>query len=175
MTATTEAIAEEPLFPGGAYDALAFAFRFNAQQYAPTPCAKLMRGHIGSGKGLVGVDGAAQAGIIRGLIEPLAPWEKAAIAARFAIERKELFKARDTLITPVMASLPTGIHNRRLVDALVQKYFGRKVKLKHLAAEYGLHVDTMTQRWACTRKTLTEIEHRAFGRAEERLIEAGLC
>lgn len=171
---TAQQAKEDPLFKC-AHDALAFAYRYNFQQYAPTPVAKLMRGKIGSGKGLVGVDGAAQAGIIRGLIEPLDPCEKAAICAKYAFEPKELLWARNTLIVPALTALPTGAHNRRMVDALVQRYFGRKVKLKELAAQYGIHHNTMTQRWACIKRQLTQIEYRAIDRAEEILIDAGLC
>ncbi|MHB1372093.1 MAG: hypothetical protein ACYCW7_18110 [Pseudomonadaceae bacterium] len=168
--ATAEA---EPLF-NSAYDAIAFAYRFNCQQYAMTPMAKLMRGQIGTGKGLVGLDGAAQAGFIRGLIEQLGEWEKAALAARFAFDRKELFKARDTLIIPALASLPTGVHHRRMVDALVQKFYGERVYLKDLAELVGLHANTMTDRWRCIRKSLTELEHRAIDRAEAEFQVAGL-
>ena len=169
--ATAEA---EPLF-NSAYDAIAFAYRFNSQQYAMTPMAKLMRGQIGSGKGLVGLDGAAQAGFIRGLIEQLGEWEKAALAARFAFDRKELFKARDTLIIPALASLPTGVHHRRMVDALVQKHFGRKVWLKEIAELYGINKNTMTDQWRIIRKTLHEIECRAMDKAEAALRESGVC
>lgn len=170
---TAQAI-EEPLFRS-AYDALAFAYRYNSQQYSPTPMAKLMRGSIGSGKGLYGQDGAAQAGMIRGRLDPLQAWEKAAIAARFALDRQELYQARDTLVIPALASLGTGVHNRRMVDAMVQKFFGKRVSVKELAAKYGMHRNTMTQRWACIKKTLSEIEVRAMDKAEAELIAAGLC
>ena len=164
----------EPLF-ASAYDALAFAFRFNAQQYAPTPMARLMRGSIGSGKGLVGIDGAAQAGFILGVVERLGEWEKAALAARFALDRKELFRARDALITPAMAALGTGVHHRRMVDALVQKHFGRKVKLKEVAETYQVNKNTLTDQWRIIRKTLHEVECRAMDKAEAMLRESGVC
>jgi len=164
----------DPLF-ASAYDALAFAFRFNAQQYSPTPMARLMRGQIGSGKGLVGIDGAAQAGFILGVVERLGEWEKAALAARFALDRKVLFKARDTLITPAMAALGTGVHKRRVVDAMVQKHFGAKVKLKDIAEAYQVNKNTMTDNWRIIRKTLHDVECRAMDKAERVLVEAGVC
>lgn len=169
------AVAEnEPLFDS-AYDALAFAYRFNAQQYAMTPMAKLMRWQIGSGKGLVGIDGAAQAGIILGLIDHLQEWEQAAICARFSIDRKRLYWARNSLITPAMASLGTGIHNRRMVDALVQKHFGCRLKLKEVAEAYEVNKNTMTDYWRQIRKTLQEIEYRAMDKAERILRDAMVC
>lgn len=174
MTVVAAKIEEEPLFRC-AHDALVFAYRYNGQQYAPTPVAKMMRGRIGSGKGLVGVDGAAQAGIIRGLLKPLDPWEQAAIIAKYAIYPKELLWARNSLIVPVMAALPTGMHNRRMVDVLVQRYYGRRVRLKELAATHGLSASAMTVRWQAVRNALQKIEYRAIDRAEARLIDAGLC
>lgn len=163
----------DPLF-ASAYDALAFAFRFNAQQYSPTPMARLMRGQIGSGKGLVGIDGAAQAGFILGLIGQLQEWEQAAICARFSIDRKRMYWARNSLITPAMASLGTGVHNRRMVDALVQKHFGLRVRTNEIALDCGVNKNTMTGYWTLIRKTLSEIERAAIDKAERILIEAGV-
>lgn len=55
---------EQPLFES-AHDALLFAFNYAGQQSPRTPLTGLIqRGALGSGKGLHGVEGAAQAGII---------------------------------------------------------------------------------------------------------------
>lgn len=166
-------IEQEPLFDS-AYAALAFAFRYSTQQYSPTPMARLMRGSIGSGKGLVGLDGAAQAGIIRAEVETLPEFERFSIVARFALEPREGLTAKMGLIIPATSSLGTGVHKYRMVDALVQRYYGKKVHLKDLAEAHGMHANTMTDRWRCIRRILTEIEHRAMDRIEAKFQETGL-
>lgn len=163
----------EPLFDS-TYAALAFAYRYSTQQYQPTPMARLMRGSIGSGKGLHGLDGAAQAGIIRAEVERLRMYERFAVIARFAIDDKERCLAMLALICPATAALGTGVHNRRLVDALVQRHYGKRVHLKDLAEMVGIHPNTMTDRWRSIRRVLTEIEHRGMDMVEARLKEAGL-
>ena len=170
---TQPAALEEPLFDS-AWSALAFAFRYSTQQYQPTPMARLMRGNIGGGKGLVGLDGAAQAGLIRGLVERLPEFERAAITARFSWKSAEGYGAKLLLIGPATASLGTGVHSRRMVDHLVQKFYGERVYLKELAELVGMHANTMTDRWRCIRKALTELEHRAIDRAEAEFQVAGL-
>ena len=64
--------------------ALVFAFGFRTQQYGETPLAKLQRHRLGSGRGLVGMDGAGQAGMVLAQIDRLGPTDRAVIIARFA-------------------------------------------------------------------------------------------
>ena len=166
-------VESEPLFDS-TYAALAFAYRYSTQQYQPTPMARLMRGTIGSGKGLHGLDGAAQAGIIRAEVDKLREFERHAIVARFAADERESLAAKLHLIRPAVASLGTGVHSRRLVDALVQRYYGKRVHLKDLSEIVGIHPNTMTDRWRCIRRVLNEIEDRGMDMVELRLQEAGL-
>lgn len=170
---TQAAQLEDPLFDS-TWAALAFAFRYSTQQYQPTPMARLMRGALGSGKGLVGLEGAGQAGIIRAEVEKLPVFEKCAVIARFAIEDKERFGAMKELIVPATSCLGTGVHNRRMVDNLVQRYFGARCFLKDLAETHGVHPDTMTQRWSCIKRQLRDLEYRGIDRVEVRLQETGL-
>lgn len=54
----------EPTF-ASTHAALAFAFNFSSEQYAPSIIGRLLMGQpIGSGSGLSGLDGAAQAGMV---------------------------------------------------------------------------------------------------------------
>lgn len=163
----------DPLFDS-AYAALAFAYRYSTQQYQPTPMARFMRGSIGSGKGLHGLDGAAQAGIIRAIVEALPGPERNAIVGRFAIDRIESLSAKMALVPVASACLGTGVHNRRMVDGLVQKYFGKKIHLGDLAEMTGVHRDTMTSRWAIIRKCLRTIEERARDRLDADMTGRGL-
>lgn len=164
---------DEPLFDS-TWAALAFAFRYSTQQYQPTPMARLMRGSLGSGKGLHGLDGAAQAGLIKAEVDQLRLFERSAVISRFALCQKERSLAMLALVPPATAALGTGVHNRRMVDNLVQKYFGQRCFLKDLAADHGVHADTMTQRWACIKRMLRELENRGIDQMETRLQAMGL-
>jgi hypothetical protein len=79
---------QEALFDS-AHAALVFAFNFSGQHYDTPPLARLAaslnRGlSSSSGKGLTGLDGAAQAGMIRAEIALLGPLAESVLAARFA-------------------------------------------------------------------------------------------
>lgn len=73
----------EPLFKN-AHDALVFAFNYSDEQYAKTPMSKVMTQGKGTGKGLSGNDGAAQAGMIRAEIRRLGQIGEAILTARYA-------------------------------------------------------------------------------------------
>lgn len=66
-----------------AFDAVRFALAYSTQQYGETMMAKRLRGEsLGSGMGLVGVDGAGQAGMIRRELETLPELHMSVIVAR---------------------------------------------------------------------------------------------
>jgi hypothetical protein len=65
-------------------DAVVFGLNYSSAQYGEAALAKAVK-RGGSGKGLFGVDGAAQAGMILAAIERLGDTEASAIVARFAV------------------------------------------------------------------------------------------
>jgi len=74
---------DEPLF-NSTHDALVFAFNYAGQQSPRTPMTSLMRtAQIGSGKGLSGLDGAAQAGMILAEVDRLPDDQHNVIVARY--------------------------------------------------------------------------------------------
>lgn len=80
-TATAEAL--EPLFES-AHGALVFAFNFSGQCYDRPMMNRLASPTFGTGKGLVGLDGAAQAGFIRAEVQALGKLAEAILIARLA-------------------------------------------------------------------------------------------
>jgi DNA-binding transcriptional ArsR family regulator len=165
---------DEPLFPH-AHAALVFAFRFSGQSgAAPTPMAKLMRGPAATGKGLAGLDGAAQAGMIRCEVEALEPILRNIIVARFAFEDLERLRALLALIPHAAEQLGTGINSRRMVDTLVQRYFGARVLLCDLAEQIGVHSSTVTRTWQKIYARFQADEARAGAEIGDRLRIAGL-
>nr|WP_231748294.1 hypothetical protein [Burkholderia sp. ABCPW 14] len=68
-----------------AFDAVRFALCYSSQQYGETMLAKRLRGEsIGTGMGLVGLDGAGQAGQIRRHLWELPDLHLSVIVARAA-------------------------------------------------------------------------------------------
>jgi hypothetical protein len=141
------------------HDALMFALRFSSQQYAQTPMAKQLRraaieagggGRIGQGKGLVALDGAAQAGIILGRVDKLSPLQRAAIVARFSMRvepccncggEKPLddYKgAIQTLASWAEQFVPSTTTEHRLRYAIVQEYFERCKSIGKAAERIGI-------------------------------------
>ena len=72
----------DPLFKD-AHEALVYAYNFSHQQYPRSPMSKAIL-QSRAGRGLGGLDGAAQAGMIRAEVEQLDRLERAFIVARFA-------------------------------------------------------------------------------------------
>ena len=82
-SAAVEILAEEGLF-SSAHAALVFAFNFSGQCYDRPMMNRLAAPAIGSGKGLGGLDGAAQAGFIRAEVRGLGSLAEAILIARIA-------------------------------------------------------------------------------------------
>lgn len=141
------------------HDALMFALRFSSQQYAQTPMAKQLRraaaeagggAGIGSGKGLVSIDGAAQAGIILARVDKLSPLQRAAIVARFSARVEDCpccgadkpldaYKGAIQTIASWAEQFVTGTTTEhRLRYAIVQEYFERCKSIGKAAERIGI-------------------------------------
>lgn len=170
----------EALFESG-YDACRFAYCYSGQQYAMTALAKMMKGGpCGTGKGLVGLDGAAVAGTVKRHVEGMPFPMPVAIACRHEINREKARQYAMLLVQFVIPALGTGAHHRRLVHALVCLYFGirdangKKIKISDLCDKYDLSADTMTRRKAAAFKRLREIESASQCVIDEALKAAGI-
>lgn len=186
---TTDTVA--PVFVS-AHAALTFAFNYSLQQYDAPPMAKLMRGAIGSGKGLVGLDGAGQSGFVRAEVKRLPIEQQMAIAARFApamqececgkaccsgkTPGKEWAEAVEWLTSYAMrAALAGCVSHHRLRQALVMRAFGRKtVSLDALAEIASVHRNTVSDQNQRVQKCMREIEAKAGRAIDERLRNCGM-
>lgn len=73
----------EPLFES-AHEALTFAFRQRLQVLDRAPLNRISAPAVGSGRGLGGLDGAAQAGMVRQEVRQFGPLDEALLIARHA-------------------------------------------------------------------------------------------
>ena len=193
----------EPIF-ASAHAALVFAFNFCTEQYAPSVMAKLIRGGpVGSGKGLVGMDGAGQAGMIlaevqslgmrtidgwpnEGFVAELAPHF---LAARFAPHTTPCgCRAPCCTGHRPAAAFMTGINwitdaareqldghqlNYALRRGLVLRFFGERENMSELATRAGVSRDMASQHNAKLLPWLKHEEGRAMHAAIVRLKEKG--
>lgn len=167
-------LAEEVALFDSLHQALTFAYRYSGQQYSPSLMARLMQGGGKSGKGLSGLDGAAQAGLIRGIIGKLDVHEQNMISAKFSFSEKERIQAMMELVQPAIASMGSGCHSRRVAEAMVQRYFGHALHLADYAAHNGVSAPTMTRRWQEVRNSMKQLWERAEEDAHRELQNAGI-
>lgn len=119
---------------------------------------------LGSGKGLIGVDGAAQAGMIRRELSELPELHQAVLTARIAprdvacdcgrpccATRKgnpEWDAAISWLTDRAMQQLAGGFSHYRVRRSILEKIFGRRVDLQQIADDCGVHRNTVSDQSA---------------------------
>lgn len=132
-------------------DALTFALRFSSQQYAQSALAKLQK-QTGrsSDKGLVALDGAAMAGIVKSKIERLSDIERACIVARYSARvelcpccgnDKTLDEYRGAILTlvPWARQFVSGDNTvQRMLYAVIEEFFVRRRTLGKEAEKLGV-------------------------------------
>lgn len=159
MKLTGETMTEERLFDSS-HAALVFAFNFSGQQYQASAMNKAMTPQIGSGKGLVGVDGAAQAGMIRRELGTLPDLHQAVLTARVAPRdvpcecgraccvgkqlNAEWADAIVWLTERAMQQLSGSFSHYRVRRSILEKIFGVKVNLADIAEACGAHRNTVS-------------------------------
>jgi hypothetical protein len=123
-----------------------------------------------------GYDGIAQAGMILAVVERLPRDERNVIYCRYAKwNDKEAIAARFGLIDLGLAQMPAGHHTRRMIDTLAQRYFGRnRAVLGEMAKQYGMHRNSMQDKWARVCRVLREVEGRAMSVIAERLEDGAV-
>lgn len=150
---------EERLFDSS-HAALVFAFNYSGQQYQASAMNKAMTPAIGSGKGLVGVDGAAQAGMIRSELGMLPELHQAVLTARCAPRdvlcdcgrpccatkrsNPEWEAAIVWLTERAMQQLSGSFSHYRVRRSILEKIFGAKVNLAEIAEDCGVHRNTVS-------------------------------
>lgn len=189
---------QEALFDS-THEALIFAFNFADQQFAKSLMARLYAKH-GSGKGLGGIDGAGEAGMIMASVLKLSQAEQDALCVRYtkvksfcqccghevhtsqvaaALSRLELYvKTADYGHDDVQNKKVKGVLNSlnlMLIRAVISEYFGLDTfgKLQALADKYNIHVDTAGRYRSYIKKMLRMLEQRAQKKIVVLLEESG--
>ena len=171
--AKVQTFVEEPLFRS-AHDALRFAYRFNSNQYSMTAMSKMMCGPVGNGKGLSGLDGAAQAGMITLMVKDLAPTYQASLVARYVDQEDRRFMEAVNRLTMDSICAVSGISHRHIRQALIARHFGHKVNLGEVAQKCDVHRNTIGNHQRVIRDYLRKVEDAAFDRITVSMKEKGL-
>lgn len=173
-----------------AHAALAFAYNFEAQP-PPGVLARLAgTTTIGRGKGLVGLDGAGQAGMILAEVREVGPAAVYILAARYAPKtmpcacrapcccgerRTEIWDEAIAWITEqALGQLSGHVSNFRLRRGIVARFFGAKVNIGELAEYATVSRNTVTEHNAKIAAWLRKEEARVLHAIEGRLKSAGL-
>lgn len=181
----------EPIFKS-AHDALVFAFNYSGQAFARTTIVPV----ASKGIGLGGLDGAAQAGIIRAEVKKLGQLQEALLTARYApiwlpcdcghpcckgkVKNAEWEAAIPWIVLDVSKNLFQGKY-RGVVLYCIQAYYSQAPYTATDIAELaGVSVSTITRKMKTIRLYLRGNRHHegmdaiAYRSAELVLIEAGI-
>lgn len=166
----------EPIFES-VHQALLFAYTFSACQYAQSAVAERQILALGRqryeqirhiSRGLGGLDGAAQAGMVKRQVDQLPAQQRFAIEARFAVLDHKLRRQ-------AMRALVLGVRQTkhpielRFTAHLVQQHFGASVNLRALARQLRLGEATAYRRAKQIREHLDRLDEQAFVRLDEQL------
>lgn len=155
-----------------AHDALLFAHRYADQQSPRTPMSRMLQGGpLGRGSGLVGLDGAGQAGLILAALRHLSAEQRALIVVRYGDMRHECpccgqqapskawAAALDELShAPELADLPRPLRHAA-VERVVCR---RRISLSAWASRYDTAERTVRHRVQQVRKRFGKVEHEAI-------------
>lgn len=180
---------DDPLF-GSENGALKFAFNFVHGAIKVGTLGSLVGG-AKVGRGLAGLDGAGQAGLIRAELGKMPPVRRAILTARYALpsvpckcqapccrgyrENPEWSGAVDEIAEYVLRQGATGtISHFRFRRALVSRYFGVRVSFVDMAAQCGVNRDTASDQHKNVSELLKKEERLARYEVEGLFKAAGL-
>lgn len=167
---------DEPLFKT-THDALKFAFNYIGQQSPKTPLMSMIvsagdRPPIGNDKGLVGLDAAAQAGMILAEVCRLPDDQHNVIVARYYratheckccgsdVRRDEWIAAIDALSHCIELE---GVHRRVRLDMVEKAICGSgKFSNAQIANKYSLNVRTLQRQHALIKVKFRKIYNAAM-------------
>jgi hypothetical protein len=188
-----------PLFKS-AHAAVTFALHYsNTDHVERSPVSKASDTHKGSGgKGLIGLDGAAQAGMILSVLKSIGELHEAPIISRVSKKRlpcncgsaccsgyKPNWAWRDSirfLATEMKSLMDKGreegkrgvTDNPAMRQAIVAKYFGESVKINELAKACEVSDVTVASHLGKINRLLKKIEGEAWEQLEDQLRAKGV-
>lgn len=160
-------------------EALTFAFNYAKQQSPRNPMSSILQGGvIGKGKGLHGVDGAAQAGMILAKLDDLEREQRYVLTVRFGSVKIDCPCCGQPAYTQewldaiaMLGCCPEidGVH-KAVKQAVIAKILCReKVNLTDLCKKYGVVLRTLHTQQAALKKRLQKAENQGLNAMREKL------
>lgn len=182
----------EPLFQN-AHETLVYAYNFSHQQYPRSPMFRAIL-QSRSGRGLGGLDGAAQAGMIKQEVEQLDRLEQAFIVARFSPvsvpcdcgapccsgkrSNEEWTHAIGVLSLHLKEVVLTGCSTTidMRVDYLRRFFLPKNqcISMSALAKKHHINVRSIERHFMKVKKFIFGLEERAMTAITDRLEQAGI-
>lgn len=179
----------EPIFTS-AHAALKFAFNFSHGTLKRGVLAQMLGGG-GNGRGLAGLDGAAQAGMIQCELGALSEVRRSIVVAKFSpqhepcscrssccrgwVENRAFGDAIKFISEYILVEGLTGnISHYRLRRSIVLRYFGVRVSFVELATMCGVNRDTASD---LNKRVMGHLDHEkgaAMNEVDDRLRAAGI-
>lgn len=164
--------------------ALTFAYNYAGQKSPRTPMTKMMQGGVlGSGKGLVGLDGAAQAGMILAAVDRLPREQRNVITVRFGDVRDECpccgqpaptGEWSDAVDALSHCTELEGVPRRVRYASIERAICRRKWDAVKLSKDFGLSERTLYRQVAALKKRLGKLENVAIVALDEFFRATGL-
>lgn len=175
----------DPLFDS-AHQALLFAYTFSANQHATAAVAERQVAMQGreryerdrpvrrASKGLSGLDGAAQAGMIKAVVERQRSIDRFHVEARFAVLNPAVRRhAWRTLAFWYRSH--SGIEVSLGLSALfVLRCYGAEINLQEVADARDLKIGKLIRQWMTVRDAVRAGEDRAMGAVIDALRAEGI-
>nr|WKF58809.1 hypothetical protein HUO10_003310 [Paraburkholderia busanensis] len=174
-----------------AKEAIVFALHFSDEQYAKSPMAMfLARGAHGSGRGLSGLDGSGQAGMVMAEIIRLNYAEALTLIARCSAKRLRCTcgspccskwtpnpiwtMATSQLCDVSLSAVGTGMSSRAIRLAATEKFFGQKLSIQEIADFCSVSRKTAGEHNARIKEFLKDLEGLAWFNFTDRMESAGM-
>lgn len=173
-----------------AKEAMIFALNYSDQQYALSPMAMFLKSSGRAGRGLKGLDGAGQSGMVWAEITQLDYFQSLALIARCTTHRlrcncgapcccgwraNELWReATSQLCDCASVAVTAHVSNRRLRLASTEKFFDAKVTLDEVAEKVGVSKSTAARQHAKIKDFLRTLEHKGWESLTTALEEKGM-
>jgi hypothetical protein len=184
---------EEPLFKS-THAALTFCLNFVEQQYERPMMNRLAAAIVGNGKGLAGLDGAAQAGMIRSELRRLTRVEESALIARCApamlpchcghacCSGEKPHREWTDAIGELARDLKRAVFDDREVNIMLRRtyvlrYFTPKknrLAIEAAAERFDIVRNTFSAHYSRVKAYLQKVEDRGFDLLDERLRAGGV-
>lgn len=186
-------VISEPLFTS-THAALTFCLNFVEQQYDRPLMNRLASPVVGSGRGLAGVDGAAQAGMIRSELRRLPRLEECALIARCAppylpcscghacCSGQKPHREWTDAVGELARDLKRGVFESREVSIMLRRAYvlrhftpkKHREAIEVVAERLGIVRNTFSAHYGKVKTYLTKLEDRAYDALDERLRRGGV-